>query len=58
MGKMKIFIKKVVLNIVYKEENKTAHIENWSVLSDNARYVQHDESSKTTCNLDMKTLDY
>ena len=49
---------KVVLNNEYKEENKTAHIENWSILGDNIRYVQHDESSKTTCNLDMKTLDH
>ena len=48
---------KVVLNNVYKEE-KTAHMENWSNLSDKIRYVQHDESLKTTCNLDMKTLDY
>ena len=34
------------------------HMEKWSILSDNVRYVQHDERSKTTCNLDRKTLDY
>ena len=34
---------KVVLNNVYHEENKTAQMENWSILSDNIRYVQHDE---------------
>ena len=27
-------------------------------MSDNIRYVNHDEGSKTTCKLDMKTLDY
>ena len=49
---------KVALNNVYKDENKTAHMENWSILSDNITYVQHDERSKTTHNLDMKTVDY
>ena len=49
---------KVALYNVYKEENKTVHMENWSILSDSVRYVQHDERSKTTHNLDMKTLDY
>ena len=34
-----------------------AHMENWSILSD-TRYVNHDEGSKTTHGLDMKTLDY
>ena len=57
-GKNENLYQKVVLNNVYKEENKTAHMENWSILSYNVWYVQHDESSKTTCNLDMKTLDY
>ena len=31
-------------------------MENWSILSDNVRYVQHDE--KTPHRLDLKTLDY
>ena len=46
-----------MLNNVYKEEKKTAQMENWSILSDNVRYVQHDERSRTTHNLDLKTLD-
>ena len=29
-----------------------------SILSDNAKYVQHDEESKTVHDLDVKTLDY
>ena len=35
--------KKVILNKVYKEEDKMMQMENWSILSDNVRYVQHDE---------------
>ena len=41
-----------------KDEHKTAQRESWSILSDNGRYVQHDERSKTTCNVDKKTLAY
>ena len=33
-------------------------MENWSILSDNVRYVQHDEKSKTAYKLDLNTLDY
>ena len=33
-------------------------MENWSILSNNVRYVQHDERSKTPHNLDINTLDY
>ena len=36
--------KKVILNKVYKEEDKMMQMENWSILSDNVRYVQHDEN--------------
>ena len=50
--------KRIILNGVYKHENKVAHLENWSILSDNIRYVKHDEGSKTTHRLDVKTLDY
>ena len=57
-GENENLFQKVVLNNVYKDENKTAQMESWSILSDNVRYVQHDERSKTTCNLDMETLDY
>ena len=47
---------RVLLNQVYKDENKTPHMEHWSIFSDNIRYVQHDE--KTPHRLDLKTLDY
>ena len=57
-GKNENLYQKVVLNSVYKGKNKTALIENQSILSANVRYVQHDERWKTTCSLDMKTLDY
>ena len=33
-------------------------MENWSILSNNVRYVQHDEKSKTSHKLDINTLDY
>ena len=33
-------------------------MENWSVLSDIVRYIQHGERSKTSHNLDINTLDY
>ena len=33
-------------------------MENWSILSDSGRYVQHDERSKTPHRLDINTLDY
>ena len=33
-------------------------MENWSILSDNVRYVQHDERSKVPHSLDIYTLDY
>ena len=49
---------KVVLNNVHKDKIKTEQMENWSILSDNVKYIQHDEGSKTTHNLDVKTLAY
>ena len=48
--------KRVILNKVYKEEDKTPQMENWSIFSNNVRYVQHDE--KTPHKLDPNTLDY
>ena len=48
--------KRVILNKVYKDEDKTPQIKNWSIFSDNVRYVQHDE--KTPHKLDLNTLDY
>ena len=43
---------------MYKDEIKTVQMEYWSILSDNVKYVQHDEESKTVHGLDAKTLDY
>ena len=37
------FYQRVMLNDVYKQENKMVHMENLSILSDNIRYVNHDE---------------
>ena len=44
------------MNKVYKDEDKTPEMENWSIFSDNVRYVQHDE--KTPHKLDLNTIDY
>ena len=35
--------KRVILNKVYKEEDKIPQMENFSIFSDNIRYVQHDQ---------------
>ena len=48
--------KKVVLNKVFEEEDKSPEMRNWSIFSDNVRYVQHDQA--TTQNLNVDTLDY
>ena len=48
--------KRVILNKVYKEEDKTPSMENWSIFSDNVSYVQHDK--RTQHKLDLNTLDY
>ena len=50
--------KKVILSKVYWDEDKMMQIQNWSLLSDNVRYVQHDGKSKTPHKLDINTLDY
>ena len=47
--------KRVILNKVFNEEDKTPKMENWSIFSD-VRYVQHDE--RTPHKLDLNTLDY
>ena len=46
---------KVVLNNVYKDEMKTMQMELWSILSDNVKYVEYDE--KSVHSLDVETLD-
>ena len=48
--------KRVVLNNIYKIPESCPEMKNWSIFSDNARYVQHDKM--TTQNLDFGTLDY
>ena len=48
--------KTVVLNNVYKVPEKCPEMENWSIFSDNIRYVQHDKM--TAQNLGLDTLDY
>ena len=48
--------KRVVLNNVYKEPDKSPEMHSWSIFSDNVRYVQHDKM--TSQNLDIDTLDY
>ena len=48
--------KKVVLNKVFREEDKSPEMRNWSIFSDNVRYIQHEQ--KTPQNLNIDTLDY
>ena len=48
--------KKVVLNKVFKEEDKSPEMRKWSIFSDNVRYVQHDQV--TPQNLHFDTLYY
>ena len=48
----------MILIKVYQDEDKKMQMENWSLLSDNVRYVQHDEKSKTPHKRDINTLDY
>ena len=46
----------VVLNNIYKIPEKWPEMKNWSIFSDNVKYVQHDQM--TTHNLNFDTLDY
>ena len=48
--------KKVVLNKVFREEDKYPEMRNWSIFSDNVRYIQHEQ--KTSHKLNIDTLDY
>ena len=48
--------KKVVLNKVFREEDKFPDMRNWSIFSDNFTYIQHEQ--KTPQNLNIDTLDY
>ena len=47
--------KKVILNKVFRED-KTPEMRNWSIFSDNVRYVQHEQM--TPQNLNIDTLGY
>ena len=44
------------MNKVFKVEDKSPEMRNWSIFSDNVRYVQHDQA--TPQNLNIDTLDY
>ena len=48
--------KRVVLNNVYREPDKSLEMKSWSIFSDNVRYIQHDQM--TSQNLNLDTLDY
>ena len=48
--------KKVVLNKVFREEDKSPEMRNWSIFSDNVRYIQHEQKTPHKVNID--TLDY
>ena len=43
--------KKVVLNKVYREEDKSPEMRNWSIFSDSVRYVQHEQKSPHKLNI-------
>ena len=42
--------------VVFKEEDKSPEMRNWSIFSDNVRYIQHDQVTPQHLNID--TLDY
>ena len=48
--------KRVVLNNIYKIPESCPEMKNWSIFSDNIRYVQHDQI--TAQNLNFDTVDY
>ena len=48
--------KRVVLNNVYKQPDKSPEMQSWSIFSDNVRYIQHDKMTSQDLNID--TLDY
>ena len=47
---------KIVLNKVFREEDKSPEMRNWSIFSGNVRYIQHEQKSPQNLNID--TLDY
>ena len=38
--------KRVILNKVYKQENQNPQVENWSIFTDQMKYIQHDKKSE------------
>ena len=48
--------KKVVLNKVFRQEDKSPEMRNWSIFSNNVRYIQHEQKILHKLNID--TLDY
>ena len=48
--------KKVVLNKIFREEDKSPEVRNWSIFSNNVRYIQHEQMTSHELNID--TLDY
>ena len=48
--------KKVVLNRVFREEDKSQEMRNWPIFSDNIRYIQHELITPQKLHID--TLDY
>ena len=48
--------KKVILNKVFREQDKSPEMRNWSIFSDNVRYIQYEQMTPQNLNLD--TLDY
>ena len=47
----------MILNKVYQHEDKMMQMGNWSILSDNVRYVKHDENQRPRKS-DISTLYY
>ena len=47
---------KVVLNKVFREEDKSPEMRNWSIFSDNVRYIQNEQKTPQSLNIDI--LDY
>ena len=50
--------KKVVLNKVSKEEDKSPEMRYWSIFSDNVRYIQHDQVTPQNLNIDSYILNW
>ena len=48
--------KRVVLNNIYKMPEKCPEMKNWSIFSDNVRYVQHDQITAQNLNFDTLRL--